>query len=128
MPIVYSNNCLLNKQILSQPLPSYPQVNPAYKVKVRKYQTHKYANLPTPFRIVVPSDVQVGKYKIPFLVNVSKGSIFPSGFIEIPNFNLYITGKNFSIVNPNLIVTVVEPLTFDDKVREFRDTYGLLFH
>jgi hypothetical protein len=82
------------------------------------------SNLPTPFRIIAPADVPVGKYKIPFLVNVSKGSIFPSGFIEIPNFNLSIGGKSFSIVNPNLIVTVVEPLTFNDKVREFWGTYG----
>jgi hypothetical protein len=82
------------------------------------------SDLPAPFRIIVPSDVQVGKYKIPFLVNVSQGSIFPSGFIEIPNFNLSISGKSFSTVNSNLTVTVIEPPTFDDKVREFWSTYG----
>src|SRR5918994_4903846 len=82
------------------------------------------SDLPAPFRIIVPSDVQVGKYKIPFLVNVSQGSIFPSGFIEIPNFNLAISGKSFSTVNSNLTVTVIEPPTFDDKVRGFWSTYG----
>jgi hypothetical protein len=82
------------------------------------------SDLPAPFRIIVPSDSQVGKYKIPFLVNVSQGSIFPSGFIEIPNFNLSISGKSFSTVNSNLTVTVIEPPAFDDKVREFWSTYG----
>jgi hypothetical protein len=82
------------------------------------------SNIPAPFRIIVPSDAQVGKYKIPFLVNISQGSIFPSGFIEIPNFNLSISGKSFSTVNSNLTITVTEPLSFDDKVREFWTTYG----
>lgn len=60
---------------------------------------------------------------IPFLVNISQGSIFPSGFTEILNFNLSISGKSFSIVNSNLTVTVIEPPTFDDKVREFWATF-----
>lgn len=82
------------------------------------------SGLPAPFRVIVPSDSQVGKYKIPFLVNISQGSIFPSGFIEIPNFNISISGKSFSTVNSNLTITVIEPPTFDDKVREFWSTYG----
>ena len=82
------------------------------------------SNIPAPFKIIVPSDSQVGKYKIPFLVNISQGSIFPSGFIEIPNFNLSISGKSFSTVNSNLTITVIEPPSFDDKVKEFWGTYG----
>jgi hypothetical protein len=61
---------------------------------------------------------------IPFLVNISQGSIFPSNFIEIPNFNVSISGKSFSTVNSNLTVTVIESPTVDDKVREFWSTYG----
>ena len=45
-------------------------------------------------------------------------------FIEIPNFNLSISGKSFSTVNSNLTITVTEPLSFDDKVKEFWSTYG----
>lgn len=82
------------------------------------------SDLPAPFRVIVPSESQVGKYKIPFLVNISQGSIFPSGFIEIPNFKISISGKSFSTVNSNLTVTVIEPPTLDDKVREFWSTYG----
>ena len=81
------------------------------------------SNIPAPFKIIVPSYTQVGKYKIPFLVNISQGSIFPSGFIEILNYNTSISGKSFSTVNSNLTVTVIEPLSFDDKVKEFWGTY-----
>ena len=86
------------------------------------------SNIPAPFKIIVPSDSQVGKYKIPFLVNISQGSIFPSGFIEIPSFNLSISGKSFSTVNSNLTITVIEPPSFDDKVKEFWVFMDLLFH
>jgi hypothetical protein len=79
---------------------------------------------PAPFRIQVPEDSQVGQYSIPVMVNISSGSLFPSKFIELPNFNLSVTTEGYVSTLANLSLSVVEPPTISEQVKEFWETYG----
>jgi hypothetical protein len=81
---------------------------------------------PAPFRIHVPEDSQVGQYSIPIMVNISSGSLFPSKFIELPNFNLSVTNEGYVSTQANLSMSVIEPPSISEQVKEFWSTYGAL--
>lgn len=81
---------------------------------------------PAPFRIQVPQDAQVGQYSIPVMVNISSGSLFPSEFIELPNFNLSVPTQGYISTQANLSMSVVRPPTISEQVKEFWSTYGAL--
>lgn len=81
---------------------------------------------PAPFRIQVPQDAQVGYYSIPVMVNISSGSLFPSEFIELPNFNLSVPTRGYISTQANLSMSVVRPPTISEQVKEFWGTYGAL--
>ena len=81
---------------------------------------------PAPFRIQVPKDAQVGQYSIPVMVNISSGSLFPSKFIELPNFNLSVTTQGHISTLANLSLAVIEPPTISEQVKEFWSAYGAL--
>jgi hypothetical protein len=79
---------------------------------------------PAPFTIQVPQDAQVGHYSIPIMANISSGSLFPSEFIELPNFNLSVPIQGYVSTQANLSISVVRPPTISEQVKEFWDTYG----
>lgn len=81
---------------------------------------------PAPFRIQVPQDAQVGQYSIPVMVNISSGSLFPSEFIELPNFNLSVPTQGYISTQANLSMSVVRPPTISEQVKEFWSIYGAL--
>jgi len=85
---------------------------------------------PAPFKIEVPNDAQVGQYIIPIRANISTGSTFPYyKFIKIFNVNLpsnsteiLTKGHNFALAN--LTISVVEPLSIQEQLRDFWSVYG----
>jgi hypothetical protein len=85
---------------------------------------------PAPFKIKVPNDAQVGQYIIPIRANISTGSTFPYyKFIKIFNVNLpsnsteiLTKGHNFALAN--LTISVVEPLSIQEQLRDFWSVYG----
>jgi hypothetical protein len=85
---------------------------------------------PAPFKIEVPNNAQVGQYIIPIRANISTGSTFPYyKFIEISNVNLpsnstEILTKGHKIVLANLTISVVEPLSIEEQLRDFWSVYG----
>ena len=79
---------------------------------------------PAPLRIVVPANAQVGQYTIPILVNISTGSIFPSKFINLPNFNLSVPTQGYVSTKTNLTVSVLAPPNIGEQIREFWTVYG----
>jgi hypothetical protein len=83
-----------------------------------------FGTAPAPFRIKVPSNAQVGHYAIPISLNISRGSTFPSKFINVANFNLPITTQNYITGNANLTISVIEPPTPGQRIKDFWDTYG----
>jgi hypothetical protein len=85
---------------------------------------------PAPFKIEVPNNAQVGQYIIPIRANISTGSTFPYyKFIKIFNVNLpsnsteiLTKGHNFALAN--LTISVVEPLSIQEQLRDFWSVYG----
>jgi hypothetical protein len=81
---------------------------------------------PTQFTVEVPKDARVGQYSIPVMVNVSTGSLFPSKFIELPNFNLSVPTQGFITQQANLSLSVIKPPTMAEQIKDFWSAYGAL--
>jgi hypothetical protein len=79
---------------------------------------------PTTFIIKVASDAEIGEYTIPVLVNMSTGSIFPSEFLRLSNFSFSVPTKGNILTVANLTMTVTEPVTAQEHVKEFWGAYG----
>jgi hypothetical protein len=79
---------------------------------------------PASFKIRIPSDVNIGLHTIPMLVNISTGSLFPSGFIELPGINLSLPAENFASRYVNLTFSVIDPPSITQTFKDFWVTYG----
>ncbi|MDQ3984684.1 MAG: hypothetical protein M3222_05990, partial [Thermoproteota archaeon] len=85
---------------------------------------------PAPIKIEVPKNAQVGQYIIPISANISTGSTFPYfEFVEFSNVNLpsnstEILTKGHKIALANLTISVVEPLSIQEQLRDFWSVYG----
>lgn len=79
---------------------------------------------PRTFIIKVSSDAEIGEYTIPILVNMSTGSIFPSDFLRLSKFNFSVPTKGNILTIANMTITVTEPVTAQDQIKEFWGAYG----
>src|SRR5829696_36134 len=79
---------------------------------------------PTTFRIAVSGDAEIGEYTIPILVDISTGSIFPSEFLRLSNFNFSVPTKGNILRVTNLTMSVIEPVTVQEQIKEFWGAYG----
>jgi hypothetical protein len=79
---------------------------------------------PTTFMIKVSSDAEIGEYTIPILVNLSTGSIFPSDFLRLSNYNFTLPTKGNILTIANMTITVTEPVTAQEQIKEFWGAYG----
>ena len=79
---------------------------------------------PASFKIRIPSDVNIGLHTIPMLVNISTGSLFPSGFIELPGINLSLPAENFASRYVNLTFSVIDPPSMTQTFKDIWVTYG----
>jgi hypothetical protein len=79
---------------------------------------------PTTFIIKVSSDAEIGEYTIPILVNMSTGSTFPSEFLRISNFSFSVPTKGNILRVANMTITVTEPVTAQEHIKEFWGAYG----
>lgn len=79
---------------------------------------------PTTFRIAVSTDAEIGEYTIPILVDISTGSIFPSEFLRLSNFNFSVPTKGNILRVTNLTMSVIEPVTVQEQIKEFWGAYG----
>jgi hypothetical protein len=79
---------------------------------------------PTTFRTKVASDAEIGEYTIPILVNMSTGSVFPSEFLRLSNFTFSVPTKGNILTVANLTMTVTEPVTTQEQIKEFWGAYG----
>ena len=108
---------------------NYSPAQVAGSVKVEfnpnKLNVSSFGIAPAPFRITVSPDAEIGQHTIPISLNISKGSIFPSkALINISNFNLPVTAKNYVTGNANLTLSVIEPPTLGERIKDFWNTYG----
>jgi hypothetical protein len=79
---------------------------------------------PTTFITKVSSDAEIGEYTIPILVNMSTGSVFPSEFLRLSNFSFSVPTKGNVLTIANLTMTVTEPVTLQEQIKEFWSAYG----
>jgi hypothetical protein len=79
---------------------------------------------PTTFMTKVSSDAEIGEYTIPILVNMSTGSVFPSEFLRLSNFNFSVPTKGNVLRIANLTISVIEPVTSQEQIKEFWGAYG----
>ncbi|HZD35295.1 MAG TPA: hypothetical protein VE130_08835 [Nitrososphaeraceae archaeon] len=106
-------------RLVSDPGISIEQVMPATTNETS-------GDAPASFRIGVSSEANIGLYSIPMLANFSTGSLFPSGFIELPGgVNLSLPAENFGSTYANLTFSVLETPPFAQTVKEFWVTYGI---
>ena len=80
---------------------------------------------PAPFMIAALKEAQIGQYTIPLLANISTGSSFPLN-VFFGHFNATISTKGSKAVPTNLTISVVEPLSMQEQVKDFWSTYGPL--
>ena len=80
---------------------------------------------PAPFRIAVSENAQIGQYTIPLVSNISTGSAFPLS-VFFGQFNATISTQGSKAVPTNLTISVIEPLSIQEQVRDFWITYGSL--
>jgi hypothetical protein len=78
---------------------------------------------PAPFTIGVLSNAQIGEYTIPMLANISTGSSVPLG-VFFGLYNTTISTKGFKAVPTNLTISVVEPVSIQEQVKNFWAVYG----
>ena len=80
---------------------------------------------PIQIGISAPEDAKIGIHTIPVTANISFGSNFPSNFIEFQNkYPIFIDTKGYEIKNGNFTVNVIEPLTFQEELKNFWSAYG----
>jgi hypothetical protein len=79
---------------------------------------------PRTFIIKVSSDAEIGEYTVPILVNMSTGSVFPSDFLRLSKFNFSVPTKGNIITIANMTITVTEPVTAQEQIKEFWGAYG----
>jgi len=95
-----------------------------------KLNKSSYGIEPAPFKIEVPKNAQVGQYIIPIRANISTGSTFPLyKFVEFSNVNLPsnltdISIKGHEMATANLTISVVEPLSIQEQLKDFWSVYG----
>lgn len=80
---------------------------------------------PLQIEISVPDDAKIGTHTIPITANISFGSNFPSNFIDFNDkYPIFIDTKGYEIKNGNFTVDVIEPLTFQEELKNFWSAYG----
>ncbi len=80
---------------------------------------------PVQIGISAPEDAKIGIHAIPITANISFGSNFPTNFIDFQNkYPIFIDTKGYEIKNGNFTVNVIEPLTFQEELKNFWSAYG----
>ncbi|WP_148681005.1 hypothetical protein [Candidatus Nitrososphaera gargensis] len=106
------------------PINNYPNIEIHYDEDSSNNSSR--INGPAPFKIKVSENAQIGQYVVPVITNISTGSIFPSKFLELANFNFSIPAEGNIVQEVNLTISVVEPLTFQEQIKEFWSAYGAI--
>ena len=80
---------------------------------------------PAPFKIAPLKNAQIGQYTIPLLANISTGSFVPLN-VFFGHFNATISTKGSKAIPTNLTISVIEPLSIQEQVKDFWSIYGPL--
>ena len=115
---------ILPKLVDFKPFQNYSNVKVIFNPN--KLDVSSIGFAPVPLRLEVPSNAQIGKYTIPILLNMSTGSIFPSKFIQLGNLSVSIPSQGYISTKGNLSISVIEPPSIDQRIKDFWSVYGSL--
>jgi hypothetical protein len=101
------------------------QSNIAVNFNPDKANVTSFGVEPAPFSITAPKEAQIGQYAIPLLANISTGSSFPLN-VFFGHLNATISTKGSKAVPTNLTISVIEPLSIQEQVKDFWSAYGPL--
>lgn len=101
------------------------QSNIAVDFNPDKLNVSTFGFEPAPFSVAVLKNAQIGQYAIPLLANISTGSSFPLN-VFFGHFNATISTKGSKAVPTNLTISVIEPLSIQERVKDFWSLYGPL--
>jgi len=116
-----SNNGITAKVVSFIPSQNYSTIKVLFNPD--KLNASSFGIAPAPLRTQVPSTAQIGQYIIPILVNMS---IFSSKFIQLANVNVLSPTQGYITTKANLTMSVVEPPSVNERVKDFWITYGSL--
>jgi hypothetical protein len=119
-----SSTGILPKLVDFKPFQNYSNVKVIFNPN--KLDVSSIGFAPVPLRLEVPSNAQIGKYTIPILLNMSTGSIFPSKFIQVGNLSVSIPSQGYISTKGNLSLSVIEPPSIDQRIKDFWSVYGSL--
>ncbi|HYT44854.1 MAG TPA: hypothetical protein VEP90_21180, partial [Methylomirabilota bacterium] len=119
-----SSTGILPKLVDFKPFQNYSNVKVIFNPN--KLDVSSIGFAPVPLRLEVPSNAQIGKYTIPILLNMSTGSIFPSKFIQLGNLSISIPSQGYISTKGNLSISVIEPPSIDQRIKDFWSVYGSL--
>jgi len=119
-----SSTGILPKLVDFKPFQNYSNVKVIFNPN--KLDVSSIGFAPVPLRLEVPSNAQIGKYTIPILLNMSTGSIFPSKFIQLGNLSVSIPSQGYISTKGNLSISVIEPPSIDQRIKDFWSVYGSL--
>ena len=106
-------------------IPEQHQSNIDVDFNPDKLNVSSFGVEPAPFRIAVSENAQIGQYTIPLVSNISTGSAFPLS-VFFGQFNATISTQGSKAVPTNLTISVIEPLSIQEQVKDFWITYGSL--
>ena len=118
-----SSSGMLPDSVSFIPVKDSPEISIEQTSKEKLNETSSGIS-PASFKIRIPSDANIGLHTIPMLVNISTGSLFPSGFIELPGINLSLPAENFASRYVNLTFSVIDPPSLTQTFKDFWVTYG----
>jgi hypothetical protein len=121
-----SNHGLISDVASFLPIENYSkiEIQPSNSNELDRSNASTSNSGPTTFRITVSRDAEIGEYTIPILVDISTGSIFPSEFLRLSNFNFSVPTKGNVLRVTNLTMSVLEPVTVQEQIKEFWGAYG----
>ncbi|MDQ6669124.1 MAG: hypothetical protein M3Y53_13005, partial [Thermoproteota archaeon] len=119
-----SNNGISTKVVSFIPSQNYSAIKVLFNPD--KLNASSFGIAPAPLRIQVPGNAQIGQYVIPILVNMSTGSMFTSKFIQLANANVSIPAQGYITTKANLTISVLEPPSVNQRIKDFWSTYGSL--
>jgi hypothetical protein len=80
---------------------------------------------PAIFHIQVPDKIQVGEYTVAIAATISTGStLAPPEFYGIKHFLAAANSKGYLNNTANMTIKVLEPLSTDERFKQFWDIYG----
>ena len=120
-----SSSGFIPKDVDYLPINNYSNMEIQSDEEASSNNSSSTINSPVAFKIKASENAQIGQYVVPVITNISTGSNFPSKFLELAtNFNFSIPAEGNIIQVVNLTVSVIEPLTFQEQIKEFWSAYG----